>query len=223
MQTCTLSLLSHPKTSIKYLANLAATLLLTSGGFAVTTEAKAAFIGYYSPSNWTFTQPPNGVGSVDSSGAPNSIVLEGSQGTIAPGNVDFTITVPASGTWSFDWSYDSVDVVNSTINDNGGYLLNNTFTRLAFNSEVVNGPVSGFISLSVSQGDTIGYRVSTSAGNSFPGLLTVSNFNAPAPTAAVPYNFSPGLGIGLLGVWVGVGKLKKSLHARRNSPKAPIE
>lgn len=223
MQTSALSLLSHPKPSIKHLANIAATLLLTTGGIAVTTDAKAAFIGYYSPSNWTFTQPPNGVGSVDSSGAPNSIVLEGSQGTIAPGNVDFTITVPESGTWSFDWSYDSQDIVNSTINDNGGYLLNNTFTRLALNSDVVSGPVSGFISLSVSQGDTIGYRVSTSAGNSFPGLLTVSNFSAPAPTAAVPYNFSPGLGIGLLGVWVGASKVKKYLQTRKFSPKVPTE
>lgn len=223
MQNRSLTLLLHPKHSVKHqMAKIASPLLLSTAIVAVSTaNAEAAFIGYYSPSNWNFTTTSNGT--LNSTGAPNSIELTGGDNQSgSPGTTDFTIAAPASGTWQFDWSYSSFDNVPN--GDSGGYLLNGNFTELARNSDVINNrPALGFISLSVSQGDIIGYRVSTLDNTSAFGQLTVRNFSAPAPTAAVPYNFSPGLGIGLLAAWVGVSKLKKHLQIRRISPQTPIE
>jgi hypothetical protein len=221
MQNRSLTLLIHTKHSVKHqMAKVATPLLISTAMVAVSTaNVEAAFIGYYSPSNWNFTTTSNGT--LNRNGAPNSIELTGGDNQSgSPGTTDFTIAAPASGTWQFNWSYFSFD--NAPNGDSGGYLLNGNFTELARNSDVINNPPAlDFISLSVSQGDIIGYRVSTLDNISAFGQLTVSNFSAPAPTAAVPYNFSPGLGIGLLGAWVGVGKLRKSLQNRRISPKVP--
>lgn len=221
MQDYTLPLLSQTQPSGKRLmANVAASLLLTVGTVtAFASNASAAFIGYYAPSNWTTTDF-NSNGTVDISGAPDSIVVIGgdNQSGIS-GTTDFTIAAQESGTWSFSWSYDSFDNVGDA--DRGGYLLNGVFTQLAQNSDVENNgfqPVTGSVSLAVNQDDIIGYRVRTLDNNSFPGQLTVSNFNAPITgTVAVPYNFSPGLGLWVLGIGFGIGKVRKHLRSQKLS------
>lgn len=183
-----------------------ATILLQVTGIVIafTADASAAFIGYYSPNNWNEVTN-NSDGFVDTTGTPNSIQIEGGANqSNSPGNTDFTIQVEASGTWSFNWDYESFDNFGNT--DSGGYLLNGVYNQLAQNNSPT---LTGSINISVNQNDLIGYRVFTLDNNSDSGRLTISNFNAPTSNAAVPFNFSPTLGMSLIGIWYGIGQLRK--------------
>lgn len=77
--------------------------------------ALADFSGAYAPGNWTTTlsgTPPGGGGSVNPSGAPASIILNGGNaGCSSSGSciLDFTITAPASGPVTFRWDYVTQD------------------------------------------------------------------------------------------------------------------
>lgn len=196
-------LFSQTKHSIKYLIASANILVQVSGiVIALTTDASAAFIGYYSPSNWTRFSDSDGFVINDD---PNFIQIEGgADQSGSPGVTDFTIRVDASGTWSFDWLYESFD--NSANRDSGGYLLNGVYNQLAQN----NGPnFSGSINIPVNQNDVIGYRVFTLDNISDSGRLTIRNFNAPTATAAVPFNFSPTLGVSLIAIWYGISHVRK--------------
>jgi hypothetical protein len=136
--------------------------------------AHAGFIGYYDPTNWTFTNAP-GDGSVDTSGAPNSITVTGANngsciGCIVNYNTDYTITAAVTGTWTFDWQYSTADLPGY---DWGGYLLNGVFAQLA-----TNGGDSGNISLAVNAGDVIGFRVNCTDCVAGAGTISISNFSA---------------------------------------------
>lgn len=188
-------------------------MLQVTGIFiALTANASAAFIGYYSPNNWNEVTD-NSDGFVIS-GAPDFIQIEGGANQSSnPGSTDFTIRVEASGTWSFDWEYESFD--NFGDRDSGGYLLNGVYNQLAQNN---SSTLSGFISIPVNQNDLIGYRVFTLDNDSDSGRLTISNFNAPTTNAAVPFNFSPTLGLSLIAVWYGIGQVRK--YWRSSKPEA---
>jgi hypothetical protein len=152
--------------------------LATAGLAAVAVipaTAKADFSGYYDPSHWTLTNTGDGNGFVDSSGAPAQIVLHGgASGSGNPSDTDFTIAAGASGTFSFHWSYFSTD---SGTYDSAYYLVNGVATFLAAN----NSQGSGDVSISVTGGQIIGFRVHTVDNLFGDGELTVSNFNAPVP------------------------------------------
>jgi hypothetical protein len=146
--------------------------------------ARADFSGAYAPGNWTLTNTTLsgsaiGNGFVDSSAAPVSITLTGSNEFDVFGDIvtDYTIGVAASGTWSFDWLYTSPD---SGQFDEGGYLLNGVFTHLAWNQDA---PALGSVNISVSAGDIIGFRVHTFDNGFGPGSIMVSNFVAPVPAS----------------------------------------
>ena len=138
------------------------------------------FAGVYAPGNWTFTSDPAlGDGSVDTSGAPASITITGSDNGFSSGffsnaNTDYTIAVGLAGPVSFNWSYSSTD---SPPFDGFGYLLNGNFTLLADN--VSQG--SGFTQFNVLAGDTFGFRVFALDNCRDPGIATISNFSAPVP------------------------------------------
>jgi len=136
--------------------------------------ARADFSGPYAPANWTLTTGL-GDGSVDTSAAPFSITITGSNNQIANQNTDYTIAAVAAGTWAFDWLYTSFD---SEDYDTGGYLLNGVYTQLAQNSQ---SPIGGNISINVNAGDIIGFRVHTVDGIFERGNLSISNFVAPVP------------------------------------------
>ena len=198
------TLFSQTKHPIKYLMASANLMLQVTGIFiALTANASAAFIGYYSPNNWNEVTD-NSDGFVIS-GAPDFIQIEGGANqSSSPGTTDFTIRVEASGTWSFDWEYESFDNFGNF--DSVGYLLNGIYNQLAQNDSP---NLSGSLNISVNQNDLIGYRVFTLDNNSDSGRLTISNFNAPTSNAAVPFNFSPTLGMSLIGIWYGIGQLRK--------------
>lgn len=102
------------------------------GLLSVSPVASAQFSGDYAPSNWSETCASGGPsatcvgadnnGSVDTSGAPLSIALLGSDtGSDDPSTRDFTITMPTAGTVSFHWHYTTVDDAASF--DPAGYVV----------------------------------------------------------------------------------------------------
>jgi hypothetical protein len=138
------------------------------------------FAGVYAPANWTFASDPAlGDGSVDTSGAPASITItgsdnDGSSGFTGTVNTDYTIAAVLAGPVSFHWSYLSTD---SDFFDGFGYLLNGSFTQLADNGS----QGSGFTQFNVLAGDTFGFRVFAADNCCDPGIATISNFSAPVP------------------------------------------
>jgi len=163
---------------------VASAAALASPGHAV--QIQQDFAGVYAPANWTFTSDPAlGDGSVDTSAAPASITITGSDNGNSTGfrnnvNTDFTIAAAASGPVSFNWSYSADDV---DFYDGFGYLLNGSFTQIADNGS----QGSGFSQFNVLTGDTFGFRVFSFDNILEPGIATISNFSAPdSAPAPVP-------------------------------------
>ncbi len=168
----------------------------TLGLAANPAQAITLFAGPYAPANWT--QSIGGDGSINTSGAPGSIVLNGSNNNSgAQQNVDFTITAPAAGIVSFDWSFDTSD--SRAYWDPFGYLVNGNFTELS-NPNVK--AQSGSSTFSVLQGDVFGFRQASRDSQNGRGSTTISNFNgpAPAPPSSVPGPL-PLLGAGAAWGW----------------------
>ena len=146
---------------------------VVSASLVAAVPAQAGFIGAYDVSNWTITLT-NSDGTVDTSGAPNGVLVIGSDnGSGAPGTTDFTIAAVGSGLVNFDWRYSSNDV---GIFDQGGFLLKGAFNFLAAND---GNPTSRSQSFAVTAGDLFGFRVLSTDNTSGPGLLAIRNFDAP--------------------------------------------
>jgi hypothetical protein len=161
-----------------FLAMLVAAGLLSSAG--TTQAAIVGFQGPYAPVNWTLTTN-GGSGSVNTSGAPTSITLQGSNN--GSGNfTDFTTLAVGDGLVSFSWDYTTADFAPAY--DPFGYLLDGTFTKLTDDS----GPLSqsGSASFSVLAGQTFGFRAATVDAELGPGMATITSFEAPGGSAAVP-------------------------------------
>lgn len=160
--------------------------LATAGlaAVAIPAAAKADFSGPYAPPNWTFENTGTSNGFVNTSGAPASITLTGGNSGSGAGDTNFTIAAVASGLLSFNWSYSSSDSLSY---DTGNFLLNGSPTFLANNSGG-----SGMFSIPLTSGDVFGFNVH-SMDNAFgPGVLTVSNFNAPVPESSTLALFALG-------------------------------
>jgi hypothetical protein len=164
----------------------------TLGLAANPAQAFTFFAGSYAPANWT--QSIQGDGSIDTSGAPATIVLNSAGDSNGNQNTDFTITAPAPGTVSFDWNFTTSD--NRPFWDPFGYLLNGSFTKLTND----NGDQSqiGSISFSVLTGDVFGFRQNSLDSIFGRASTTISNFNGPLPPVPGPL---PLLGIGTAFGW----------------------
>lgn len=160
----------------------------------ITSSANAAFINAYDVSNWTQSIDS---GSIDTSGAPNSVVLTSSNIGFGNRNQDFTIAAAASGIVTFDWSYATTDVDGSGF-DPFGSLLNGLFTQLTVNGSFVG--QSGIFSFAVSSGDIFGFRANATDSALGSATTTISNFNGPnaVPVPAAIWLMSVPL-MGLLG------------------------
>lgn len=137
-----------------------------------TSAAWADFSGPYDHSLWTFNDY-GGDGAITANTA--TIVLVGDD---APGQIitTYTIEAPGDGTFSFDWSYECTDDPGW---DACGYIVGDLTYFLSEISEE-----SGSVSVSVLEGETIGFFVDTSWGSNDPGVMSVTNFNGPAPSGA---------------------------------------
>ena len=144
---------------------------------ALPSVAEANFSGPYDVANWNFQNTGGSTnGSVNTSGAPSSILLIGGSsgnGTInGPGTTDFTITAVATGVVSFDWTYASFD---STDAEGGNFLLNG----VPFLLSAYYAGANGTFSIPVNQNDVFGFEVYSQLNRYGQGMLGISNFNGP--------------------------------------------
>lgn len=177
----------------------AATLILA----AASMPAAADFSGYYAVGNWTIKPLGNDHGSVDTTGAPGSITLIGSDDSLVidPQNdgyatgLEFKIAAQAAGTFRFDWNYSTADLggpgydpawalVNGqkTLSDDGGATSQN-----------------GTYSVHVAAGDVIGFRIDSQDNYGGAATLVISNFSAPVTAVPEPASATM-LALGLLGL-----------------------
>jgi len=144
--------------------------LLLAG--AAARNARAAFIGPYALAGFTLTnsQFANGYWS---STDPGTLVLTGpNDGSAQAGTTDFTIAAASAGMVQFDYLYSSLD---SPGYDYAGYTLSNTFYQFADTDGQ-----AGSIAFSVNAGDIFGFEVGSLDNEGEPGVLTITNFDAPA-------------------------------------------
>ncbi len=92
---------------------------------------QAGFAGAFAPANWTTVNTNGGNGTVNTSGAPNSVILTSSNlPNSAPLNyTNFQIPIPCSGVITLNWNYSTADV-NGPYYDPFGYSLNGVFYKL---------------------------------------------------------------------------------------------
>jgi hypothetical protein len=140
-------------------------------------QAKANFVGAYSLTNFTLTSvESNGdLGNGDAitpDGGLSIVLTGGNSGSGLGGTTDLLIGAPATGQVTFTWVYTSLDTPTF---DWAGYLLGGTFFQLAD----TNGE-SGTVQFQVKTGQAFGFRVETYDNIGEPGVLTVSQFDAPS-------------------------------------------
>src|SRR5689334_1135631 len=148
-------------------------------------SSKAQFSFGYAPSKWNTYLASGSSGSVNTSGAPNSIMLIGSDGANASNmDVDYTITALASGVFSFSWAYHTNDSDADPQWDIAGVLINGTFTQLT-NNTPGNVDQSGNYSTSVAAGAVIGFRLRAVDNIFGNATFTISSFSSPGGTLPV--------------------------------------
>jgi len=172
--------------------------------------ASAAFVDAFAPSNWTLTNT-NADGSATFGGGGATLsVVGGNNGSGIPGTTDFFLFAPVAGAVQFQYSYSSLD---TPMQDFAGYLLGNSFVQIADTDGE-----HGTVSFTVNAGERLGFRVGTADNTGEPGILTISDFNAPV---AVPEPRSALLVLLTL-VLIAAARFRTGHHARvRNRLRAP--
>jgi hypothetical protein len=143
----------------------------------MTCAATAQFSDAYAPETWTITGAGLGGSSATFTPDGSRLTLVGSDGGFGS-TVKATHTVLADATWSFSWSWFTVDA-NAGF-DVGYYTINGT---KFFLSDAFSG--SGTVSVPVFAGQTIGWQVVSVDGIFGPGNLIINNFQIPGPGVVV--------------------------------------
>ncbi|MBA6411607.1 IPTL-CTERM sorting domain-containing protein [Parahaliea sp. F7430] len=155
----------------------------------------AGFSGSYAPSNWSTTltgTPPGGGGAaVDTSGAPNQIVLIGGDDDCDDDcELQYTTSVAATGTLSFNWSYSTTDVDGPEYDV---FIILHDGSREQLSDDAGPATQSGSKSLNVSAGDTFGFALNCEDCIEGAAEVTISAFNAPEPAVATEATAVPTL------------------------------
>jgi hypothetical protein len=173
--------ISNPLT---FKTTILSTLMVT--GFAAMPVQAATVMGFqglYDPSNFTLDNF-NADGFVDTSNAPNSILLRGGDnGSGFPGETSYTTVAAAAGTVMFDFNYDSFNIDGPAF-DPFGVILNGIFTQLTDNDGL--DAQNGMFSFNVAQGDIFGFAIQTVDNLFGSSEAVISNFKAPAPGVTTP-------------------------------------
>lgn len=141
-------------------------------------------------------------GSASVSNDGSTLTITGpNDGSGLSGTTDVTTTAPASGTVSFNWSFNSLDDAGY---DAAGYLLAGAYTQLSANP----GDTSS-TQISVASGESFGFEVSSVDNSGEPGVFTISDFVVPQSTNATP---EPASWLLLL---CGIGALAFGLQGKR--------
>jgi hypothetical protein len=148
--------------------------------------ARADFSGAYAPANWTTSlagTPPGGGGSVDTSGAPASITLNGGDAgcSAGPCTLQYTITAPGSGPLTFDWNYSTTDVDGPGLDL---FLVVNGAATTQLSDNAGGTTQNGSENITITAGDTVGFMINCTDCGLGPANVTISNFNGPAASAA---------------------------------------
>ncbi|SHG02278.1 T9SS type A sorting domain-containing protein [Flavisolibacter ginsengisoli] len=159
----------------------------------IVLNAHAQFSGNYAPAKFTLTQTPGANGNVNTSGAPASIIITGSDDPTytlsSQMDVDYTVRAVAPGIFRFDWSYHTNDLDSDPQYDPAGVLVNGVFTSLTTGVGINQ---SGSYSVTVTAGSIIGFRVRAIDNGYGTATLTISGFSAPASTLPVKLSLFTG-------------------------------
>lgn len=141
----------------------------------------SGFTSVYAPANWTTTHTPvTDQGIVNTSGAPNSISITSSNsGNFGNHSVIFTVTVPASGNITFNWSYVTTDV-DGPAYDIPQYYINGVLVGNlpGFNpngADIQNGTAN----IAVTAGQTFSFVMTATDDILGAATAVISNFTAP--------------------------------------------
>ncbi|MBL7706548.1 MAG: T9SS type A sorting domain-containing protein [Taibaiella sp.] len=158
---------------------------------ALSSMAHAQFSGTYAPANWTITylninnSTAAASGTVNVSGAPNSILINGpNSGTMAYASIKYSIVVNQASMVSFNYT------INNT--DQDGFDFDNLFWgRNATMIDSVSATGSGTASFPVNAGDLLVIGVSANDDQLGPVIATISNFSVtatPLPVSGTALN-----------------------------------
>lgn len=189
-------------------AGLASAFALTAPSHAVTLQS--GFAGDYDPANWTTSVV--GDLSVDTTGAPSSITLNGPS-PFNFGLISYTTNATAAGSVSFSWNFSGNSPVEFY------YILNAGYNFISSTSN------TGITSIEVAVGDNFGFDIEVldipDGGSPLGGeAATISNFSAPIPSSAPSTESVPGP-LPILGVAAAFG-FSRRLRRRINLAKSPV-
>ncbi len=149
-------------------------------GLLFAHNAFADFSGQFAATNWTISTQAFGCGhsSVDTSGAPASVMLNTGNGCATIG-ASFTFpSAPSDGTVTFSYAY--AVGFDGAAHYPASYIVNGASTQ--FSNNAGGTPQSGNVTFPVQQGQSFGFLFVASNSAGQPDSLTISNFSFSPPT-----------------------------------------
>jgi len=183
----------------KVIPTSAASLLILVVSSGISTQSLATgFSGAFAPANWTFSNSSGSTGSVDTTNAPTSIKLTGSDGASSTSKLtNYLIAAPSNGTVSVSWSYVSSDIGGIGY-DNPKFYNNGTRTILTGFSQGGSMTQSGIASYVVTSGNIFGFTMDAvdnfggSAYTIFSSFLFTASGGSGGGGASAPSNILSG-------------------------------
>ena len=160
-----------PNFALKGVA-IAAALGMTA---LISNSAEAAgFVGPYDVSNWTFESTNGGDGFVDTTDAPDSITIVGSNNNVGSSLTSFTIAAVEKSIVSFVWNYQTNDADGSFFDN--FIVLNDGISTQLTEDTLSTDDQTGEFSFKVSEGDVFGFGIDSFDSGFGEALVTISGF-----------------------------------------------